>query len=80
MYQMFTLHFAVYYDVIYIEKKKIIKIFEEQFAHSIQEYAWCMSNAVTDILPLEFSVCANESCFRPRVWVNRNKMIPSLYV
>ena len=37
----------------------------------------CMSNAITDMLPLEFAIWADESCFWPLVWVNRDMMITS---
>ena len=60
-YQIFTFHLAVNYNIVYIGIEKITKIFEEKFEHSIQEYAWCMSNAITDLLSLEFSVGANKS-------------------
>ena len=33
---MFTFCFAVYYNVVFIENKKIVKIFEEQFKHTFK--------------------------------------------
>ena len=40
MYHMLTFHLAVYYNVIYIENKEIIKIIKEELKHNIQEDAW----------------------------------------